>query len=90
MAALLRDEGAAAVTVCYPQTFLPGAPSAQVRQVTRSADLLFVSVNQPRLVGADMVKPGAVVIDAGHNYQVVDGKLKVVGDVDIRSVSSVA
>jgi len=62
---------------------------------TRRADLLVVGVGKPRLITADMVKPGAIVIDAGINrIQVKDrsgkSKRKVVGDVDFDAVKDVA
>ena len=62
---------------------------------TRRADLIVVGVGKPGLITADMVKPGAIVIDAGINrIKVEDGsgktKRKVVGDVDFDSVENVA
>lgn len=69
----------ATVTICHSYTQdLPG--------ITRSADILVVSTGRPASITADMVKPGAVVLDAGINT--VDGK--VVGDVDFESVKEVA
>jgi methylenetetrahydrofolate dehydrogenase (NADP+)/methenyltetrahydrofolate cyclohydrolase len=53
---------------------------------TRRAELLFVAVGKAGLVTADMVRPGACVIDIGINE--VDGK--VVGDVDFDGVKEVA
>jgi methylenetetrahydrofolate dehydrogenase (NADP+) / methenyltetrahydrofolate cyclohydrolase len=73
------EAGDATVTVVHRGTAdLPG--------VTRQADILIAAVGVPRFVTADMVKPGAAVIDVGINS--VDGKL--VGDVDEASVSPVA
>ncbi len=62
---------------------------------TRGADLLVVGVGKPGLITADMVKPGAIVIDAGINrilFQDKTGKSKrkVVGDVDFDTVKCVA
>ena len=51
-------------------------------EVCRRADVLVAAVGVPRLVNADMVKPGAVVIDVGINR--VEGSL--VGDVDFDAV----
>jgi methylenetetrahydrofolate dehydrogenase (NADP+) / methenyltetrahydrofolate cyclohydrolase len=82
LASLLVQKGAGAdatVTVCHSRTRdLPG--------ITRSADILVAAIGRPRFVTAEMVKPGAVVIDVGINR--VDGQL--VGDVDYEALSQVA
>ena len=58
---------------------------------TRNADILVVAVGKPGLITADMVKPGAVVIDVGVNrIPSPDGGQKVVGDVDYEQVKEVA
>ncbi len=69
----------ATVTVCHSRT-------RDLPAVTRSADILIVAIGRPRFVTADMVKPGAVVIDVGMNR--ADGSL--VGDVDFEAVKEVA
>jgi methylenetetrahydrofolate dehydrogenase (NADP+)/methenyltetrahydrofolate cyclohydrolase len=75
-----RGVGAdATVTVCHSRT-------RHLAEITRQADILVVAIGQPRLVTADMVKPGAAVIDVGINR--VEGAL--VGDVDFESVREVA
>jgi methylenetetrahydrofolate dehydrogenase (NADP+)/methenyltetrahydrofolate cyclohydrolase len=82
MALLLmqRGEGAdATVTVCHSRTPDLGA-------ITRQADILIVAIGRAKFITADMVKPGAAVIDVGMNR--VDGKL--FGDVDFPSVREVA
>jgi methylenetetrahydrofolate dehydrogenase (NADP+)/methenyltetrahydrofolate cyclohydrolase len=68
------------VTVCHVGTRSLGPH-------TRDADILVVAVGRPGLVTADMVKPGALVVDVGIN-QLPDGR--VVGDVDFESVRHVA
>jgi len=73
------EAGDATVTVVHRGT-------ADLPSVTRQADILIAAVGVPRFVTADMVAPGAAVIDVGINS--VDGKL--VGDVDETSVSAVA
>ncbi len=78
MAMLLLQENAT-VTICHSRT-------ANLAEHTRRADVLVAAVGKPRFVTADMVKPGAVVIDVGINR--VDGK--VVGDVDFDAVREVA
>lgn len=69
----------ATVTICHSYTH-------DLADITRNADVLVVSVGRPGLITAGMVKPGAIVFDAGINT--VDGN--VVGDVDSTSVREVA
>lgn len=57
-----------------------------VRELTRSADLLVVAAGHPGLIGAADVKPGAVVIDVGTNRT----EQGLVGDVDFAAVAEVA
>jgi len=52
--------------------------------------VLIVAVGKPNLINASMVKDGAVVIDVGINRIEIDGKTKLVGDVDFDSVKEVA
>ena len=89
LAALLVQPGPGAdatVTVCHSRTRDLGAH-------TRRADILIVAVGRPRMITADMVKPGAVVIDVGVN-RMVDSERKsgghLVGDVDFEPVRRVA
>src|SRR5689334_19405236 len=70
----------ATVTICHSK-------SADLGGICRSADLLFAAVGRPKLIGAEMVKPGACVVDVGIN-RLPDGKLA--GDVDFDAVRSVA
>jgi methylenetetrahydrofolate dehydrogenase (NADP+)/methenyltetrahydrofolate cyclohydrolase len=74
--ALLLLQRSATVTICTSKTSDLGGH-------TRRADVLVVATGKPRLVTADMVKAGAVVIDVGVN-RMPDGKL--VGDVDFEAV----
>ena len=78
VAMLLLNENCT-VTMCHSRT-------ADLAAHTRRADILIAAVGKPRFVTADMVKPGAAVVDVGINR--VDGK--VVGDVDFESVEKVA
>jgi methylenetetrahydrofolate dehydrogenase (NADP+)/methenyltetrahydrofolate cyclohydrolase len=71
--------GDATVTICHSR-------SSDLPAITRQADILVAAVGRPRLITADMVKPGAAVIDVGINR--VAGKL--VGDVDFEAVRTVA
>ncbi len=73
-------EGAnATVTVCHSRT-------QNLPNITRMADILIVAIGSPRFVTADMVKPGAVVIDVGVNR--VDEQL--VGDIDFEAIREIA
>ena len=80
---MLMAEGAT-VTVCHHLTRSVAAHS-------RRADAVLVAVGKPRFLKADMVKPGAAVIDIGIN-QVTgpDGQTMIVGDVDTEAVKDVA
>jgi methylenetetrahydrofolate dehydrogenase (NADP+) / methenyltetrahydrofolate cyclohydrolase len=79
MALMLLNAGAT-VTVCHSKT-------RDLAAATRRADILVAAVGRAGLVRAEMVKPGAVVIDVGVN-RLPDGKLA--GDVDFAGVSQVA
>ena len=86
--ALLLVEELATVTICHHGT-------RNLAYHTRQADALFVAVGKPGLITAEMVKPGAAVIDIGINHIEVtqpDGsrRSKIVGDVDFDSVHEVA
>lgn len=74
---LLREN--CTVTICHSRT-------ENLPAVTRRGDILIAAVGKAGFVTADMVKPGAAVVDVGINR--VDGK--VVGDVDFAAVSQVA
>jgi methylenetetrahydrofolate dehydrogenase (NADP+) / methenyltetrahydrofolate cyclohydrolase len=76
--------GDATVTICHSR-------SSDLATITRQADILVAAVGRPRLVTADMVKPGAAVIDVGINRIAgPDGSGKLVGDVDFDAVREVA
>jgi methylenetetrahydrofolate dehydrogenase (NADP+)/methenyltetrahydrofolate cyclohydrolase len=75
-----RGPGAdATVTVCHSRTH-------DLPTITRTADVLVVAIGRPKFVTADMVKPGAVVVDVGIN-RTAEG---IVGDVDFAAVREVA
>ena len=78
--ALMLLQQHATVTICHSAT-------ADLGHMTRQADVLIAAVGKQNLVTADMVKPGAVVIDVGMNRN-ADGKL--CGDVDYEGVKHVA
>lgn len=70
----------ATVTVCHSR-------SRNLPELTRQADIVVVAIGQAHFLKADMVRPGAVVIDVGMN-RLPDGKLT--GDVDFGPVSQLA
>ena len=78
LASLLLGENAT-VTVCHSRT-------GDLTAVCARADILVAAVGSPRLITAEMVKPGATVIDVGTN-RTDDG---LVGDVDFDPVAEVA
>ena len=89
MAALMVQEGPAAnatVTICHRYT-------RDLASHTRRADILITAVGKPGLITADMVKPGAAVIDVGIT-RIADATRKsgtrLVGDVDFEAVREVA
>ena len=78
--ALLLLAADATVTVAHSRT-------PDLCAVTRNADILVAAVGRAKLIKADMVKPGAVVIDVGMNR---DENGKLCGDVDFAEVKEVA
>lgn len=80
---MLAGQGLATVTICHKYTL-------DLASHTRVADILLVAVGKPGLISADMVKPGAVVIDIGTS-RVPDpanpGKYVLRGDVDFETVA---
>ena len=51
-------------------------------QLCREAEILVAAIGRPKAIAGDWIRPGAVVIDVGINRVTVDGKNKLVGDVD--------
>ena len=82
MACMLGNRGVggdATVTLCHSKT-------VDLRAVSRQAEILIVAMGRPKFVGADMVQPGAVVIDVGI-HRTDEG---LVGDVDFDAVAPLA
>lgn len=79
VAKLLLDKNCT-VTIAHSRT-------QNLAEICREADILIVAVGKPHMITADMIKPGATVIDVGIN-RTADGRL--VGDVDYNAVSSIA
>jgi methylenetetrahydrofolate dehydrogenase (NADP+) / methenyltetrahydrofolate cyclohydrolase len=84
--AALALQANATVTVCHSRT-------RDLRAVCARADVLIAAVGRPRLITADFVQPGAVVIDVGQSRltpQEANNKSGIVGDVDFEHVKEVA
>lgn len=79
--ALLLLAQNATVTVCHSRT-------PNLAEITRQADILCACVGKAEMITADMIKPGAVVLDAGYNR--LPGHNRDVGDVDFAGTSQVA
>ncbi len=76
----------ATVTLCHSKT-------KDLAAITKQADVLIAAIGQPGFVKADMVKPGAVVIDVGiHRIDDTSSEkgYKLTGDVDFNEVSNIA
>ena len=81
LALLLGAKGRdATVTLCHSRT-------ANLAEECRSADILCTALGRPRFISADMVKPGAVVIDVGINRIEEDGRAILCGDVDFAAAA---
>ncbi len=80
MALMLLNRNAT-VTICHSRT-------RDLAAITRQADILVAAVGKPEFITGAMVKPGAVVVDAGYNR--VAGRSGDVGDVEFASAARVA
>ena len=80
LALLLLQENAT-VTICHSRT-------PNLAEITRQADILCAAVGRAEIITRDMIKPGAVVLDAGYNR--VEGRSHDVGDVDYAGAFGVA
>jgi len=82
--ALMLLEQNATVTIANSRT-------QNLAEITRQADILVAAIGKPEFVTADMVKPGAIVVDVGINrLELPDGKAKLVGDVAFDQVAAIA
>lgn len=77
----------ATVTICHRFT-----PPDELKRICKMADIIVVATGVPGLIRADMVKPGAAVIDVGITriFDEKTGKSKLVGDVDFENVKKIA
>jgi len=71
----------ATISVCHTRT-------KDLGEMTRQADILIAAVGKPEIITGDMIKDGAVVVDAGYNR--VEGRSHDVGDVEFESASAKA
>jgi methylenetetrahydrofolate dehydrogenase (NADP+) / methenyltetrahydrofolate cyclohydrolase len=84
--ALNSEPGNATVTLCHSRT-------PEIKKFTLEADILIVAIGKKNFLTADMVKPGAVVIDVGMNRErstLTKSGYKLYGDVDFENVSEKA
>jgi methylenetetrahydrofolate dehydrogenase (NADP+)/methenyltetrahydrofolate cyclohydrolase len=80
-AAMLLLNRHGTVTICHSRT-------TNLPEVIRQADILVAAVGKPEFITGEMIKPGAVVVDAGYNR--VEGRKGDVGDVEFESAAKVA
>lgn len=78
------DYANATVTVCHDKT-----PPNTLKEIVKDADIVIVAVGIPAFITKNMVRCGQVIVDVGINRVVIDGKNKIVGDVDFNSVSEI-
>ncbi len=82
--ALMLLEADATVTIAHSR-------SQNLPAIAKNADILIAAVGRPEFITAEMVKPGAVVVDVGINRITdINGKSRLVGDIDFASVRKVA
>jgi methylenetetrahydrofolate dehydrogenase (NADP+)/methenyltetrahydrofolate cyclohydrolase len=82
--ALMLLEANATVTIAHSKT-------QDLQDITKDADILIAATGIPGMISADMVKPGAIVVDVGIN-RVTDsnGKSRLVGDIQFEAIANVA
>jgi methylenetetrahydrofolate dehydrogenase (NADP+) / methenyltetrahydrofolate cyclohydrolase len=81
--ALMLLEANATVTIAHSQT-------SNLSELTSKADILVAAIGRPQMITAEMVKPGAVVIDVGMNRIATAQGSRLVGDVDFETVKEIA
>lgn len=82
--ALMLLEANSTVTIAHSQT-------KNLTELTRNSDIIVAAIGRAEMITADMVKPGAIVIDVGINRVTTpDGASRLVGDVHFESVQNVA
>ena len=81
--ASLKELGNATVTLCHSGT-------KDLKYFSKQADVLVAALGSPQFVDSSYIKEGACLVDVGINRIEVDGKSKIVGDVNQDSVTGVA
>jgi methylenetetrahydrofolate dehydrogenase (NADP+)/methenyltetrahydrofolate cyclohydrolase len=81
--ASLKELGNATVTLCHSGT-------KDLKYFSKQADVLIAALGSPQFVDSSYIKKGACLIDVGINRIEVDGKSKIVGDIDQESVMGIA
>ncbi len=81
--ALMLLEANATVSIAHSQT-------PDLAALTSQADILVAAIGRPQMITAEMVKPGAVVIDVGMNRIATAQGSRLVGDVDFEAVKEIA
>ena len=81
--ASLKELGNATVTLCHSGT-------KDLKYFSKQADVLVAALGSPQFVDSSYIKKGACLIDVGINRIEVDGKSKIVGDIDQESVMGIA
>jgi len=79
----LKELGNATVTLCHSGT-------KDLKYFSKQADVLVAALGSPQFVDSSYIKKGACLIDVGINRIEVDGKSKIVGDIDQESVMGIA
>ena len=90
---IAMPRGCRAIPPLYPRVTICHKTDPDLADITREADVLVVAAGMPHLIRANMVKPGAVVIDVGINHLTDENErrgYKIVGDVDFDEVKEVA
>jgi len=80
------NPGNCTVTICHSRT-------PDIKKFTLDADILIVAIGKKNFITADMVKPGAVIIDVGMNREtstITKSGFKLYGDVDFENVAPIA
>ena len=81
--ASLKELGNATVTLCHSGT-------KDLKYFSKQADVLVAALGSPQFVDSSYIKAGACLVDVGINRIEVDGKSKIVGDVNQDSVTGIA
>ena len=81
--ASLKELGNATVTLCHSGT-------KDLKFFSKQADILVAALGSPQFVDSSYIKEGACLVDVGINRIEVDGKSKIVGDVNQESVTGIA